>query len=91
MSIAGPSPNLVSLGEALASAREERNLSKSAAAEELGVSRMTYGMWERGAWVPELNNVGILSEFTGLSREVVLSELLRMNGAIGNDEYVELR
>ena len=86
-----PAKNLTDLGGELERSRLDRDLSKSAAAREMDISRMTYDMWERGAWVPDITNVGIIADFTGLGRDVVISTLLRMNGVIDESAYVEIR
>lgn len=75
----------------LAEARKNKDLSKAAASRELGVSRMTYDMWERGAWVPDMDNIGILADFTGENREEVFSILARANGYIDKNAYLEIR
>lgn len=77
------------LGRTLEVVREQKKLSKSAAARELDVSRLTYDMWERGAWTPDLDKVGRLSEWTGVAREVMFSVLARMNGYIAEDVDLE--
>lgn len=71
-------------------ARLDKDLSKAAASRELGVSRMTYDMWERGAWVPNMDNIDILADFTGTPREEVFSILARANGYINKDAYIEV-
>jgi transcriptional regulator with XRE-family HTH domain len=82
---------LDSLGRALAEARLNKNLSKSAAAKELGVSRQTYILWERGAQNPGVEQTDRLARFLEEDKEKVLNLLLRVNGFIDEDAYYELR
>lgn len=74
----------------LEATRRDKELSKAAASRELGVSRMTYDMWERGAWIPNMDNIDILVAFTGKSREEIFSTLARANGYIDKDAYIEV-
>lgn len=74
----------------LETARKNKELSKAAASRELGVTRMTYDMWERGAWVPAMENIDVLAAFTGLRKEEIFSILARANGFIDKDAYLEI-
>lgn len=82
---------LVDLPNEIKRAREEKELSKSKAAVELGVSRLTYAMWEQGAWVPQIDKTRDLATFTSLRKEEVLSYLARKAGMIDDNAYLETR
>lgn len=60
--------------------RESREVtSKAQAARDLEVSRMTYDMWERGAWVPDLDKAEQIAAFTGQSVADTRRLLLQAN------------
>lgn len=82
---------LLDLPKEIERAREEKDLSKSKAAEELGVSRLTYTMWEKGAWVPQFDKAQILATFTGLRKEEIISWLARQSGMLDDNAYYETR
>lgn len=43
----------MTLGDLLGEARERQGLTKVAAAEQLGVTEMTYRQWEEDRWLPD--------------------------------------
>lgn len=76
------------LGTILEEAREERELSKSKAAKEMGVARQTYHSWESLGQVPGVEQADTIANFTGLDRIEVLSLLLRLNDFLDYDQYL---
>lgn len=76
----------MTIAKMLSEARTNQDLTKTRAAERLGVSWMTYDMWERGVWVPTAERVEDLAGFTGTSRAVVLGVL----GILSEDEVRQL-
>lgn len=82
---------LMDLPKEIVRAREEKDLSKSKAAIELGVARLTYTMWEKGAWIPQLDKAQAIASFTGLSKEDVVSWLARQSGMLDANAHYETR
>lgn len=82
---------MVDLPKELQRAREEKKLPKTEAATELGVSRLTYAMWEKGAWTPQPDKAQAITSFTGLSKEEVVSSIMRMLGVLDDNAYYETR
>lgn len=83
----------MSLAQMLIDARTRDGKSKAASAREIGISRMTYDMWERGAWgtKPTNENIWALVRFTGHSRNEVVTVVARRSGLIHKDERIEIR
>lgn len=81
----------IQIGAAMARARADKELSKSAASRDIGVSRMTYDMWERDAWVPGVERAEEIATFCDLPKVDVLAALLRANGILDADTYLELK
>lgn len=82
--------DLVALGKAIQDARKNKNLSKVRAAKELEIARLTLDQWENAQWVPKVERVGSIADFTGLDRMQVLSVLLRANGIIDRGDFVRI-
>lgn len=82
---------LVELPKEIERARLEKELSKAKAADELGVSRLTYSMWEKGAWVPQPDKTQALANFTGLPKEEIVGAIMRSMGVLDDNAYYETR
>ncbi len=67
----------MTLGENLREYRKKENLSQEQLAERLNVSRQAIAKWERGAGLPDVENLIGLSRLTGAS----LDELLGLTAA----------
>lgn len=83
--------DIETVGTLLARTRDRRQLSKSAAAREMGVARMTYDMWEKDAWVPDPDKAKILADFAGVEQVEVLTILWKQSGVLDEDEYLAVK
>ena len=54
-------------GEYLKKLRTEKGLSQDALGEVLGISRQSVSKWEQGNSTPDIDNIGKLAEFYGVS------------------------
>lgn len=68
-----PPPSLRSIGPVLRDVREWNGQSITAAAQAIGVTRLTYDMWEKDALVPNDDKADAIVRDTSLSLSEVLT------------------
>ncbi len=78
---------MAAIASLLANTRTRRGLSSAAAVRELGVTRPTYYAWEKGAQLPDLDNLDRIAQFTDEPRERILELRLKDSGWLAPDEH----
>ncbi|MBR7055477.1 MAG: helix-turn-helix transcriptional regulator [Oscillospiraceae bacterium] len=69
------------LNEKLTSLRKEKGLSQNDLSNLLGVSRQAISRWEVGISVPSTENLKCLSQFYGVSRDILLVDHAKVHDA----------
>ena len=63
-------------GEYLKSLRNGKGISQDALGEALGISRQSVSKWEQGNSTPDIDNIGKLAEFYGVSIDSIVKARL---------------
>ena len=63
----------MTIGERLYNLRKEKNISQEELANALDVSRQTVSKWETGESMPDLNKVGPICDYFGITSDELLS------------------
>ena len=82
----------MNFGENLQKLRKEKNISQEQLAEELHVSRQTIGKWENGVTYPETECLIQISDFFGVSIDILLKGTVtdsKIVGAASTDKMGE--
>lgn len=67
----------MTLGEKLAKARKEKNITQEQLADNLGVSRQAISKWESGVTYPETDKLIRMSELFDCSLDYLLKENIK--------------
>ena len=59
-------------GEYLKNLRNGKGISQDALGEALGISRQSVSKWEQGNSTPDIDNIGKLAEFYGVSIDSIV-------------------
>ena len=59
-------------GEYLKKLRNDKGISQDALGEALGISRQSVSKWEQGNSTPDIDNIGKLAEFYGVSIDSIV-------------------
>lgn len=65
----------MAIGDLLRGARTTKGESQGAAADALGVTRVTYNMWEKGVYQPTTEKLRAIADYCDVSVGVILREL----------------
>lgn len=68
------------LGEKLKQARADHHLTQQAVAKRVNVSRQTISSWETGKSYPDIDSLVVLSDFYGVSLDILIKEDTGMLG-----------
>lgn len=61
-------------GKKLMDLRTSKNLTREKLAQEIGVSKTAYGKWESDLAKPNFDNINMLCNFYGISKDELMSE-----------------
>lgn len=64
--------NMEAVGERIRTIRKQRNISMKSMEDFFGISAQSLYKWERGASLPEIQNLVALSKFFGVSIDSLL-------------------
>ncbi|MDR2205671.1 MAG: helix-turn-helix domain-containing protein [Flavobacteriaceae bacterium] len=64
----------MALGKKLMKLRISKNLTKESLAQKLGVSKTAYGKWESDLAKPGFDNIILLSDFYGISKDELMED-----------------